>query len=42
MTQGRAFFKRHFKGYEEAPHEVAQKVIEDHAKEKEEELAAAH
>jgi elongation factor G len=42
MTQGRAFFKRHFKGYEEAPHEVAQKVIEDHAKEREEELAAAH
>src|SRR5205085_2359310 len=42
MTQGRAFFKRHFKGYEEAPHEVAAKVIEDHAKEKDEELAAAH
>ncbi len=42
MTQGRAFFKRHFKGYEEAPHEVAAKVIEEHAKEREEELAAAH
>jgi elongation factor G len=42
MTQGRAFFKRHFKGYEEAPHEVANKVIEDHAKEREEELTAAH
>jgi translation elongation factor EF-G len=42
MTQGRAFYKRHFKGYEEAPHEVAAKVIEEHAKEKEEELAAAH
>jgi elongation factor G len=42
MTHGRAFFKRHFKGYDEAPHEVAQKVIEEHAKEKEEELAAAH
>lgn len=42
MTQGRAFYKRHFKGYEEAPSEVANKVIEEHAKEREEELAAAH
>jgi elongation factor G len=42
MTQGRASFKRRFKGYEEAPHEVAQKIIEDHAKEKEEELVATH
>ena len=42
MTQGRATFKRRFKGYEEAPQEVAQKVIEEHAKEKEEELVAAH
>ena len=42
MTQGRATFKRQFKGYEEAPREVAQKVIEEHAKEKEEELVAAH
>jgi elongation factor G len=42
MTQGRASFKRRFKGYEEAPHEVAQKVIEEHAKNREEELAAAH
>ncbi|HXT16924.1 MAG TPA: elongation factor G [Gemmatimonadaceae bacterium] len=42
MTQGRARFHRAFKGYEEAPHEVAQKVIEDHAKEKDEELVAAH
>src|SRR3954470_6617859 len=42
MTQGRAVFKRHFKGYEEAPNEVAAKVIEEHAKEREEELAAAH
>jgi elongation factor G len=42
MTQGRAFFKRHFKGYEEAPSEVAVKVIEEHAKEREEELAGAH
>jgi elongation factor G len=42
MTQGRATFKRHFKGYEEAPHDVANKVIEEHAKEREEELAATH
>jgi elongation factor G len=42
MTQGRAFFKRHFKGYEEAPTEVASKVIEEHAKEREEELAGTH
>jgi translation elongation factor EF-G len=41
MTQGRAFFKRHFKGYEEAPQDVAQKVIEEHAKEREGELAAS-
>src|SRR3954469_19863610 len=40
MTQGRAFFKRHFKGYEEAPNEVASKVIEEHAKEREEEVVA--
>src|SRR4051812_19572232 len=40
MTQGRATFKRHFKGYEEAPNEVATKVIEEHAKEREEELVA--
>jgi elongation factor G len=42
MTQGRAAFKRRFKGYEEAPHDVAQKIIEEHAKEKEEELVATH
>ena len=41
MTQGRATFLRKFKGYEEAPHEVAQKVIEEHAKEREEELVGA-
>jgi len=40
MTQGRASYHRAFKGYEEAPHEVAQKVIDEHAKEKEEELVA--
>ena len=42
MTQGRATFKRHFKGYEEAPNEVASKVIEEHAKEREEEQLVAH
>jgi len=41
MTQGRATFLRKFRGYEEAPHEVAQKVIAEHAKEKEEELVGA-
>jgi elongation factor G len=41
MTQGRATYIRKFKGYEEAPHEVAQKVITEHAKEKEEELVGA-
>jgi elongation factor G len=40
MTQGRATFRRQFKGYEEAPNEVATKVIEEHAKEREEELVA--
>jgi elongation factor G len=41
MTQGRATFLRKFRGYEEAPHEFAQKVIAEHAKEKEEELVGA-
>ena len=41
MTQGRATFSRKFRGYEEAPHEVAQKVIAEHSKEKEEELVGA-
>ena len=40
MTQGRATFRRHFKGYEEAPHDVAQKVIEETAKSRTEEAAA--
>ena len=40
MTQGHARFKRHFKGYEEAPHEVAARVIEAHAKERDEEVVA--
>jgi len=41
MTQGRATFLRKFRGYEETPNEVAQKVIVEHAKEKEEELVGA-
>jgi elongation factor G len=41
MTQGRATYIRRFRGYEEAPHEFAQKVIAEHAKEKEEELVGA-
>jgi elongation factor G len=40
MTQGRATFKRHFKGYEEAPHDVALKVIEDTVKSRTEEATA--
>jgi elongation factor G len=41
MTQGRAVFTRRFKGYDEAPHEVTTKVVEESAKEREAELAAA-
>ena len=41
MTQGRATFSRRFKGYEETPNEVAQRVITDHGKEREEELVGA-
>jgi elongation factor G len=41
MTQGRATFIRRFKGYEETPHEVAQRVIAEQAKDKEEELVHA-
>jgi elongation factor G len=40
MTQGRASFTKRFKGYEEVPHEVAQRVIDDASKEQEE--AAVH
>jgi elongation factor G len=39
MTQGRATFTKRFKGYEEMPHEVAQRVIDEATKEKEEEAA---
>jgi elongation factor G len=41
MTQGRATFVRRFKGYEETPGEVAQRVITEHAKEREEDLVSA-
>lgn len=41
MTQGRATYSRKFKGYEEAPHDVAQKIILEHSKQKEEELVGA-
>jgi elongation factor G len=41
MTQGRATFTRRFKGYEEMPNEVAQRVITEHAREREEELVGA-
>jgi elongation factor G len=40
VTHGRGTFLRKFHGYEQCPHEAAQKVIEAHAKEKEEELAS--
>jgi elongation factor G len=42
MTHGRATFRRKFKGYEEAPHDVAQHVIDEHSKERELELAGTH
>jgi len=42
MTQGRATFTRRFRGYEEMPHEAAQRVIDDSAKVREEETVAAH
>jgi len=42
MTQGRAMFTKRFKGYEEMPHEVAQRVVDDAAKERKEEEATAH
>jgi elongation factor G len=41
MTQGRATYVKKFRGYEEAPHDFAQKVIAEHAKEKEDELVHA-
>ena len=42
MTQGRATFTKRFRGYEEMPHEVAQRVIDDAQKERKEEEATAH
>jgi elongation factor G len=41
MTHGHALYSRKFRGYEEMPHEAAQKVIAEAAKEKEEELATS-
>jgi len=42
MTQGRAMFTKRFKGYEEMPHEVAQRVVDEAAKERKLEEATAH
>ena len=42
MTQGRAMFTKRFKGYEEMPHEVAQRVVDEAAKERKLEEAATH
>jgi len=42
MTQGRATFTRRFRGYEEMPSEVAQRVIDDASKERKEEEAPVH
>ncbi len=39
MTHGRATFHRHFKGYEEAPHDVVEKVVDESAKSREVEVA---
>jgi len=36
LTQGRAFHARKLAGYEEVPTHIAQKIIEQHKKEKEE------
>ena len=41
MTQGRATFHRTFKGYEETPGDVANKVVAEHGKAHEEELVGA-
>jgi elongation factor G len=35
-TQGRGMYETEFSHYEEVPHEVAQKIIEDHKAEREE------
>jgi elongation factor G len=36
MTHGRGTFSRRFRGYEQMPHEAAQRVVDESAKEKEE------
>jgi elongation factor G len=36
MTQGRGIFRAKFSHYEEVPHELAQKIIEESKREKEE------
>src|SRR5690606_21813754 len=40
LTQGRAVHTRRFHGYEEAPHHVTSKIIEDSKREKEVEVHA--
>jgi elongation factor G len=42
MTQGRAVYTRRFRGYDEMPTDVAQRVIAEAAKTKEQEVVAAH
>jgi elongation factor G len=42
MTQGRAGFRRRFRGYEEAPNDVASRVIDETVRDRAEELAGAH
>ena len=41
LTHGHAIFSRRFHGYEQMPSDAAQKVITEHAKEREEALAEA-
>ena len=41
LTHGRGTFARRFHGYEQMPADAAQKVIAEHAKEREEAMAEA-